>query len=141
MIDSYVSQTIGYLKKPYLAANLSLTFKSGNGQFIEDAVGNLIENFTTVIVTATVSEDLQSRVIPEVAEIGQQVMRLKGRLTSELPAGINYEDLATAILTDSQGTQITGVWRFTPVVQNRISSYLNARSKYIKGTLTVASKV
>lgn len=141
MIDSYVSQTIGYLKKPHLAANLSLTFKSGNGQFIEDAVGNLIENFTTVTVTATVSEDLQSRVIPEVAEIGQQVMRLKGRLTSELPAGINYEDLATAILTDSQGTQITGVWRFTPVVQNRISSYLDARSKYIKGTLTVASKV
>lgn len=141
MIDSYVSQTIGYLKKPHLAANLSLTFKSGNGQFIEDAVGNLIENFTTVTVTATVSEDLQSRVIPEVAEIGQQVMRLKGRLTSELPAGINYEDLATAILTDSQGTQITGVWRFTPVVQNRISSYLNARSKYIRGTLTVASKV
>lgn len=141
MIDSYVSQTIGYLKKPHLAANLSLTFKSGNGQFIEDAVGNLIENSTTVTVTATVSEDLQSRVIPEVAEIGQQVMRLKGRLTSELPAGINYEDLATAILTDSQGTQITGVWRFTPVVQNRISSYLNARSKYIRGTLTVASKV
>lgn len=141
MIDSYVSQTIGYLKKPHLAANLSLTFKSGNGQFIEDAVGNLIENSTTVVVTATVSDDSQARVIPEIAETGQQVMRLKGRLTSELPAGINYEDLATAILMDSQGTQVTGIWRFTPVVQSRIPSYLNVRNKFIKGTLTVASKV
>jgi hypothetical protein len=141
MIDSYVSQTIGYLNKPHFAANLSLSFKYGNGQFIEDAVGNLIESVTTVIVTATVSDDSQSRLIPEVAEIGQQVMRLKGRLTSNLPSGIGYESIANAVLTDSQGAQITGVWRFTPVVQNRVSSYLNVRNKFIKGTLTIASKV
>lgn len=141
MINSLVSQTIGYLKKPDYPANLSLTFKSGNGQFIEDAVGNLIENSTTVTVTAIVSDDVQARVIPEVAEIGQQVMRLKGRLTSNLPSNITYESVAAAVLTDSLGRQITGVWRFTPVTQNRIPSYLTARNKFIKGTLTVASKV
>lgn len=141
MIDSLVSQTIGYLKKPDYPANLSLTFKSGNGQFIEDAVGNLIENSTTVTVTAIVSDDVQARVIPEVAEIGQQVMRLKGRLTSNLPSNFTYESVATAVLIDSLGGQITGVWRFTPVTQNRIPRYLTARNKFIKGTLTVASKV
>ncbi|MFZ9728203.1 MAG: hypothetical protein ACO3CD_04250 [Candidatus Nanopelagicaceae bacterium] len=141
MIDSYVSQTIGYLNKPHFAANLSLTFKSGNGQFIEDAVGNLIENSTTVIVTATVSEDVEPRAIPEIAELGQQIMKLKGRLTSTLPVGITYESVATGVLTDSQGMSLTGIWRFKPVTQNRISSYLLSRNKFIKGTLTIASKV
>lgn len=121
--------------------NLILTFKSGSGQFIEDAVGNLIETSSNVVVTATVSDDFQSLVIPEVAELGQQVMRLKGRLTSELPPQITYESLATGLLTDSQGTQITGTWRFISVVQNRIPNYLNVRNKFIKGTLTIASKV
>lgn len=121
--------------------NLILTFKSGSGQFIEDAVGNLIETSSNVVVTATVSDDSQSLVIPEVAELGQQVMRLKGRLTSELPSQITYESLATGLLTDSQGTQITGIWRFISVAQNRIPNYLNVRNKFIKGTLTIASKV
>lgn len=121
--------------------NLILTFKSGSGQFIEDAVGNLIETSSNVVVTATVSDDSQSLVIPEVAELGQQVMRLKGRLTSELPPQITYESLATGLLTDSQGTQITGTWRFISVAQNRIPNYLNVRNKFIKGTLTIASKV
>lgn len=121
--------------------NLILTFKSGSGQFIEDAVGNLIETSSNVVVTATVSDDSQSLVIPEVAELGQQVMRLKGRLTSELPSQITYESLATGLLTDSQGTQITGTWRFISVAQNRIPNYLNVRNKFIKGTLTIASKV
>ena len=141
MIDSYVSQTIGYLKKPDYPANLSLSFKSGNGQFIEDAVGNLIENSTIVVVTATVSEDNDPRVIPEVAEIGQQVIKLKGRLISNLPSNITFESIATAVLTDPVGGQIVGIWRFTPVPQNRIPRYLTARNKFIKGTLTVASKV
>lgn len=121
--------------------NLILTFKSGSGQFVEDAVGNLIETSSNVVVTATVSDDSQSLVIPEVAELGQQVMRLKGRLTSELPPQITYESLATGLLTDSQGTQITGTWRFISVAQNRIPNYLNVRNKFIKGTLTIASKV
>lgn len=113
----------------------------GGGQFIEDAVGNLIESSTNVVVTATVSNDSQPSVIPEVAEIGQQIMRLKGRLTSELPPEISYESVATGVLTDAQGMETVGIWRFKPVVQNRITNYLIARNKYIKGTLTVASKV
>lgn len=141
MIDSYVYQTISYVNKPHFAANLSLAFKVGGGQFIEDAVGNLIESVTTVIVTATVSDDSDPRAIPEIAELGQQVMRLKGRLISQLPPEIDYQSVATGVLTDAQGTTVTGTWRFKPVVQNRISSYLLTRNKYIKGTLTVASKV
>ncbi|MFM6152641.1 MAG: hypothetical protein ACKPE3_06495, partial [Sphaerospermopsis kisseleviana] len=77
----------------------------------------------------------------EVAEIGQQVIKLKGRLTSNLPSNITFESIATAVLTDPVGGQIVGIWRFTPVPQNRIPSYLTARNKFIKGTLTVASKV
>lgn len=141
MLESYVSQTIGYVNKPHFATNLILTFKVGGGQFIEDAVGNLIESSTNVVVTATVSNDSQPSVIPEVAEIGQQVMRLKGRLTSELPPEISYESVATGVLTDAQGMETVGIWRFKPVVQNRITNYLISRNKYIKGTLTVASKV
>lgn len=129
------------MKKPDYSANLSLSFKSGNGQFIEDAVGNLIETSTTITVLATVSDDTNPRLIPEVAETGQQIMRLKGRLISELPPDVSYESIATGVLTDSQGTQVTGIWRFTLVTQNRIPSYLTARNMFIKGTLTVATKV
>ena len=129
------------MNKPHFATNLILTFKVGGGQFIEDAVGNLIQNSTNVVVTATVTNDSDPRVIPEVAEIGQQVMRLKGRLTSVLPPEIGYQSVATGVLTDAQGMQVTGIWRFKPVVQNRIINYLTTRNKYVEGTLTVASKV
>lgn len=141
MLDSYVSQTIGYLTFPDYSSNLTLTFKSGTNQFVEDAVGNLIPVSTDVVVTAAVTDDSQPRLIPEIAETGQQIMRLKGHLTSNLPSTINYQSIANGVLTDSQGFQVTGVWRFTPVVQNRISTYLTSRNKFIKGTLTIATKV
>lgn len=141
MLDSYVSQTIGYLTFPDYSSNLTLTFKSGTNQFVEDAVGNLIPVSTDVVVTAAVTDDSQPRLIPEIAETGQQIMRLKGHLTSNLPSTINYQSIANGVLTDSQGFQVIGVWRFTPVVQNRISTYLTSRNKFIKGTLTIATKV
>lgn len=141
MIDSYVLQTIGYLKNPQYPTNLNLTFKVGDGQFIEDNIGNLIESFVNIVVTASVSDDSDSKVIPEVAEMGQTVMRLKGLLTSELPPEINYESVGTGVLTDSQGMVLTGTWRFIPVVQNRFSNYLKNRNKFIKGKLIISSKV
>ncbi len=140
MISSYVNQTIGYLE-PF-NSNLTLTFQTGNGQFVEDAVGNMIEAVSTVIVQASVSIKKDSKPLFEDAQMGRNIIYLKGRMIGNWSNLVfNYQLTASAVLTDSSGSIITGQWQFMPVVQNRIATYLEVRKRYIEGRLTVASKV
>ncbi|MFN9557175.1 MAG: hypothetical protein ACK55Q_12440 [Dolichospermum sp.] len=140
MISSYVNQTIGYVE-PF-NSNLSLTFQTGSGQFVEDAVGNIIESVSTVIVHASVSIKKDFKPLYEDAQMGQNIIYLKGRKIGNWGnLDINYQTTAIAVLTDLMGDAVTGQWQFIPVVQNRINGYLEGRNKYIEGRLTIAGKV
>lgn len=140
MISSYVNQTIGYLE--HFDSNLSLTFQIGNGQFVEDAVGNMIEVASTVVVHASVSIKKDSKPLLEDAQMGRNIIYLKGRMIGDWNGLIlDYQSVAQAVLTDSTGNIITGQWQFIPVAQNRIATYLEVRKKYIEGRLTMAGKV
>jgi hypothetical protein len=140
MISSYVNQTIGYLE-PF-NSNLTLTFQMGNGHFVEDAVGNRIETVSTVIVQASVSAKKDFKPLFEDAQMGRNIIYLKGRMIGNWNNLIfNYQLIADAVLADSSGTVTTGQWQFIPVPQNRIATYLEVRKRYIEGRLTVASRV
>lgn len=114
----------------------------GNGHFVEDAVGNRIESVSTVIVQASVSIKKDPKPLFEDAQMGRNILYLKGRMIGNWSNLIfNYQLTASAVLTDLSGTVTTGQWQFIPVVQNRIGTYLEVRKRYIEGRLTIASRV
>jgi hypothetical protein len=140
MISSYVNQTIGYLE--LFNSNLTLTFQMGNGHFVEDAVGNRIETVSTVIVQASVSAKKDFKPLFEDAQMGRNIIYLKGRMIGNWSNLIfDYQLIADAVLTDSSGSIVTGQWQFIPVPQNRIATYLEVRKRYIEGRLTITSRV
>lgn len=119
-----------------------MTFQVGNGQFVEDAVGNMIEVASTVVVHASVSIKKESKPLIEDAQMGRNIIYLKGRMIGDWNGlTLDYQSVAQAVLTDSSGSIITGQWQFIPVAQNRIAIYLEVRKKYIEGRLTIAGKV
>lgn len=114
----------------------------GNGHFVEDAVGNRIETVSTVIVQASVSAKKDFKPLFEDAQMGQNILYLKGRMIGNWSNLVfNYQLIADAVLTDSSGSMVTGQWQFIPVPQNRIATYLEVRKRYIEGRLTIASRV
>jgi len=114
----------------------------GNGHFVEDAVGNRIETVSTVIVQASVSAKKDFKPLFEDAQMGRNIIYLKGRMIDNWSNLIfDYQLIADAVLTDSSGSIVTGQWQFIPVPQNRIATYLEVRKRYIEGRLTIASRV
>jgi len=114
----------------------------GNGHFVEDAVGNRIETVSTVIVQASVSAKKDFKPLFEDAQMGRNIIYLKGRMIGNWNNLIfNYQLIADAVLTDSSGSMVTGQWQFIPVPQNRIATYLEVRKRYVEGRLTIASRV
>lgn len=114
----------------------------GNGHFVEDAVGNRIETVSTVIVQASVSAKKDFKPLFEDAQMGRNIIYLKGRMIGNWSNLIfDYQLIADAVLTDSSGSMVTGQWQFIPVPQNRIATYLEVRKRYIEGRLTITSRV
>ncbi len=114
----------------------------GNGHFVEDAVGNRIETVSTVIVQASVSAKKDFKPLFEDAQMGRNIIYLKGRMIGNWSNLIfDYQLIADAVLTDSSGSIVTGQWQFIPVPQNRIATYLEVRKRYIEGRLTITSRV
>jgi len=114
----------------------------GNGHFVEDAVGNRIETVSTVIVQASVSAKKDFKPLFEDAQMGRNIIYLKGRMIGNWSNLIfDYQLIADAVLTDSSGSIVTGQWQFIPVLQNRIATYLEVRKRYIEGRLTITSRV
>lgn len=145
-IEMLTASALQYLPDNYFStSNLEITFTTGSGTFIADPeTGNYIQQpGTPIIITASVSEDEDSVNQPIPGSQGVAVLNLKGRFVSPklIPATVRLDSIGTAKLTNNDGLIVSGTWKFTTIIQNRINSYTAKRGTFFKGTITTGSAV
>jgi hypothetical protein len=146
MIEDLINSTIKNIPDPYFSdPNLSLTFKVGNGIFLEDESGNQVEQTFSYVVLASVTTDASNKEYEMPGQIGLDSLVLCGRCVNPklLPPGlVNKEKFAIATLTDLASGQVqTGVFTFIPVVQQRFEAFTNHMGTAIKGYFSTTARV
>ena len=121
-----------------------LTFKIGNGEFVEDEAGNPVEITQDLIVKASVRVDKELKDFKIDGQIGSVDILLIGRCVEPklLPNSIDFEKPADAILIDHavSGQEITGVFRFTPTIQHRSPLLVKALGMKIEGKFNTTAR-
>ncbi|BAY27558.1 hypothetical protein NIES2100_73830 [Calothrix sp. NIES-2100] len=127
-----------------LKPNLKLTFKLGSSEFTQDESGNDLEITRDIIIYASVKR-ANSPQLYQMPGVKITDLFLKGKVVTQmgqprkLPAGINYELDAIAVLTEVH-KNTTGRFRLIPVVQSRLSEIRDTFGERISGVLQITAR-
>jgi hypothetical protein len=141
-ISGLIQGTVKHIPEPYLPANLALRFTSGIGYFTTDSDGNPAEHSRDLIVLASVRTD-KSKAIQLEGQIGLNDIPLVGRCVEPkaIPSEVYLEKTAIAELTDfASGKTIKGIFRFSPIAQNRFTEVVEHMGERIQGFLVTEGR-
>jgi hypothetical protein len=150
-INKLIQKTVQVIPSPIIGnrANLILDFEIGTGLFVEDEIGNQIEQKTIYVCNASVTQEANNKEYEMPGQVGTASIVLSGRYVNPKipPTAIGAESKCSATLyywdelSQLFVGQTKGIFTFIPVVQNRFSAFNDRFGAKIKGYFSTIARV